>query len=317
MNILPTITIVTISYNSSEYICETIESVLSQSFADFEYLISDDKSSDNTWKIIQKYKDPRINAWQNKTNLGEYANRNKTLQEAKGKYIIWIDGDDILYPHGLEFMQTMLEAFPQSAMACARPYWPNMVYPYESSPKETYLFDYFGSPVTVNGFPDTLFKTESLREAGGLPTDYISGDIFIKKKIALTHPILLISNGVSWWRMTPGQASSKVRGSISGVFENLKIKDYFLDHPNCPLSTEEKAIAKSNIYSLFFGHLIRMTILKGKFVQFIHYTKKLNIGFSAIVKYTFTSVKLNYPDSIGISASNPLMTNFERNPFVK
>lgn len=309
----PKVSIVTITYNSSRFVRQAIESVLAQSFTDFEYLISDDCSTDNTWEIIQEYKDSRIRAWRNETNLGEYPNRNKTLNEAKGEYIIWIDGDDIFYPHGLEFMVRMLDAFPKSAMACARPYWPNMVYPYELTPEQTFRFDFLGSPVTINGFPDTLFKSEILRQSGGLPVNYISGDTFIKRKIAMYHPILLISNGVSWWRMPEGQASAKVRGTVVGLQENLKLSEYFLSHLDCPLSEMEKNTAFVNIYGGYFRTVIRNQLFKFRLVSFIKNWNFSKIGLIIKLKYTFIRINTSYKENS--SADNPKILDFKLNPY--
>lgn len=312
---MPKVTIATITYNSSKFVAQAIESVLAQSFTDFEYLISDDCSTDNTWDIIQTYKDPRIRAWRNEPNLGEYPNRNKTLNEAKGKYIIWIDGDDIFYPHGLEFMVKMLDAFPDSAMACARPYWPDMIYPYELTPIQTYKFDYLGSPVTINGFPDTLFNTDILKKHGGLPENYISGDTFIKKKIAMYHNILLISNGISWWRMPEGQASSKIRGSIIGANENIKISEYYLNHKECPLDNNEIVIAKNNLFSGYYRFLIRKFLLKGKFLIFIKNWSRQEHSLMQKIKFCFRPINIYF--NAGASAEEPLEEKITKNPYSK
>lgn len=309
------VTIVTITYNSSKFIRQAIESVLAQSYSNFEYLISDDCSTDNTWEIIQDYKDPRIRAWRNETNLGEYPNRNLTLSKATGEYIIWIDGDDIFYPHGLEFMVRMLDAFPNSAMACARPYWPNMVYPCELTPQQIFKFDYLGSPVTINGFPDTLIKTKCLREIGGLPENFISGDTVAKRKIAMHHKILLISNGVSWWRMPEGQASSRIRGTIVGMQENIKIANYFLEDNNCPLSTKDKDIAKANIYGSYLRQLVKNYLLMGRIIKFIKGIHFVSIPLHAIIKYMMTPINVSYKGNA--TAEQPLMSSLKVNPYNK
>ena len=310
----PKVSIVTITYNSSQFVRQAIESVLAQSFTDIEYIISDDCSSDNTWDIIQEYKDPRIRAWRNPRNLGEYPNRNKTLNEAKGEFIIWIDGDDIFYPHGLEFMVKMLEAFPNSAMACARPYWANMVYPYELKPEETFKHEFLGSQVTINGFPDTLIKTSVLKETGGLPEDYISGDTFVKRQIALQHNILLISNGVSWWRTYEGQASSKVRNTDRGYLENIRSSLYFLNHKDLPLTNEERETGLKNIYAGFARYLLRRHVLRGRLVRCLKLVKNTDLKWKLILRNVLTPIYL--PMLNQRSAQNPYMLPIKRNPYV-
>ena len=62
----------------------------------FEYIIGDDCSIDNTWEIINDFNDSRIVKYRNDTNLGEYPNRNKAVTIAKGDWILFIDGDDVM-----------------------------------------------------------------------------------------------------------------------------------------------------------------------------------------------------------------------------
>lgn len=83
------------TYNRAHYIAQAIDSVLSQTFTDFELLILDDTSTDNTEQILQPYlTDPRVKYIQNKTNLGITKNRNKALSLSNGKYIAVLDSDD-------------------------------------------------------------------------------------------------------------------------------------------------------------------------------------------------------------------------------
>ena len=105
----PKVSIITPSYNSSEFIEETIKSVLAQTFQDWEWLITDDKSSDNTAEIIKKYGDPRIKLQVLEQNGGAGNARNKSLERASGRYIAFLDSDDLWYPEYLETMIGFME----------------------------------------------------------------------------------------------------------------------------------------------------------------------------------------------------------------
>ena len=94
----PLLTVFTPTYNLELYIEETINSILNQTFTDFEYLIVDDASTDNTIEIIKSIRDPRIRLIQNKKNQGISYNRNIAIEESKGKYLAMIDGDDLAHP---------------------------------------------------------------------------------------------------------------------------------------------------------------------------------------------------------------------------
>src|SRR5438046_2702713 len=111
----PLVTVAMVTHNSEKYVAEAIESVLAQDFRNFELLICDDCSTDRTWELIKRYSDRRIRAIRNETNLGEYPNRNKALYLARGRYFMFIDGDDYIYPHGLGFMVKMIDRFPKAA----------------------------------------------------------------------------------------------------------------------------------------------------------------------------------------------------------
>lgn len=111
----PSISVITPVYNGEDFLGEAIESILNQSFKDFEYIIIDDCSSDNTWQIMKNYsrKDKRIKIYRNEKNLGIAGNRNKGTALAKGKYIAWQDADDISFPERLEKQHSILEENPQ------------------------------------------------------------------------------------------------------------------------------------------------------------------------------------------------------------
>ncbi len=90
--------------NAESYIGQSIESILNQSFADFEFLIIDDTSTDKTWEIIKFYqaKDSRIKASRNEIRHGISKNRNRLVSMASGRYIVWQDADDISLPERIK-----------------------------------------------------------------------------------------------------------------------------------------------------------------------------------------------------------------------
>lgn len=96
-------------YNQEKYVSKAIESILTQTFEDFEFLIIDDGSSDGTLEILRGYKDPRMRIVVNKANIGLTKSLNKGLGVALGKYIARQDGDDISLPKRLEKQFRFLE----------------------------------------------------------------------------------------------------------------------------------------------------------------------------------------------------------------
>ncbi|MFH1561035.1 MAG: glycosyltransferase family 2 protein [Patescibacteria group bacterium] len=100
----PLISVVMPAYNAGSYLVEAIESVLGQTYENFEFIIVNDGSTDNTWEIIKQYakKDKRITAIKNKSNLGVSAAANIATSEAKGKFIARMDADDVSFSDRLE-----------------------------------------------------------------------------------------------------------------------------------------------------------------------------------------------------------------------
>lgn len=97
------VSIIMPSYNTAKFIKETIESVLAQTYANWELLIVDDCSTDNTDEVVQEYiNDSRIRYIKNERNCGAALSRNRALQEAKGRWIAFLDSDDLWMHEKLE-----------------------------------------------------------------------------------------------------------------------------------------------------------------------------------------------------------------------
>ncbi|MEI6490570.1 MAG: glycosyltransferase family A protein [bacterium] len=111
----PKVSVLMPAYNAEKYIGEAIESILNQTFTDFEFIIIDDCSTDKTWEIIQEYaeKDKRIVAVKNEENLKISHTLNKGFDLAKGKYIARMDADDWSYPDRLKKQFDFMEANPE------------------------------------------------------------------------------------------------------------------------------------------------------------------------------------------------------------
>ena len=99
---MPEVSVIMPVYNGEKYIRESMDSVINQTHKDFEFIIINDCSSDNTENIIKSYNDNRIKYVKNKKNLGVALSLNKGLNLATGKYIARMDADDISLPYRFE-----------------------------------------------------------------------------------------------------------------------------------------------------------------------------------------------------------------------
>ena len=109
----PKVTVLMPVYNGQKYLRKAIDSILNQTFTDFEFLIINDGSTDNTEKIIKSYSDPRIRLINNKKNLGLVTSLNNGIDLAKGKYIARMDCDDISLPNRLKYQLKFMDNNPK------------------------------------------------------------------------------------------------------------------------------------------------------------------------------------------------------------
>lgn len=122
-NMNPTVSVCIPTYRGAEYLGRAIESVLAQTFRDFELLVIDDNSPDDTEAIVASYKDPRLRYLRNETNLGPEDNWNRCLKESRGRYFKLLPQDDILAKTCLERQVEILENDAKQQIAlvfCAR-----------------------------------------------------------------------------------------------------------------------------------------------------------------------------------------------------
>ena len=111
INKQPLVSIITPNYNCGKFIALTIESVLAQTYTNWEMIIQDDCSTDNSYEIACRYAkaDPRIKVFRNGKNSGAALTRNYAIEVSQGEYLAFLDSDDIWFPEKLEkqidFMQ--------------------------------------------------------------------------------------------------------------------------------------------------------------------------------------------------------------------
>ena len=154
-------------YNGAKFLAEAIASILAQTFTDFEFIIIDDASSDNSLQVINSYKDARIIVLQNTKNLGLTKSLNIGIAKAKGKYIARMDADDVSMPKRLEKQFGFMEEHPEFAFCGTRAISIN-----EEGQEISYL-------------PDTVCDEDIILASIFFKNMFTHSTLFIKKK-ALT-----------------------------------------------------------------------------------------------------------------------------------
>jgi glycosyltransferase involved in cell wall biosynthesis len=113
MSATPLVSVLMPVYNGEKYLRPAIESILNQTFTDYEFIIINDGSTDSSEEIILSYKDPRIKYVRNEKNIKLIATLNKGLDLCRGEYIARMDADDISYPNRFETQVKFMSANPE------------------------------------------------------------------------------------------------------------------------------------------------------------------------------------------------------------
>lgn len=112
----PRVSVLMPVYNGEKYLRTAVESILGQSFRDFEFLIVDDGSVDATPEILASFRDPRLKVVRQPSNMGVAAGLNRVMFEARGEYVVRMDSDDIAVKNRLELQVGFLDKHPSIAL---------------------------------------------------------------------------------------------------------------------------------------------------------------------------------------------------------
>ena len=166
------VSIVMPSYNTASYIGESIRSILAQTYTNWELIVVDDCSTDNTIEIVESFNDSRIRVIKNDENSGAAISRNYALREARGKWIAFLDSDDKWSPQKLEkqiqFMETNNYAFTfTDYRICQNGVWMPYINTGPDVVNRRRMYDYcYFSTITVMYDRDVigLIQIENLRK---------------------------------------------------------------------------------------------------------------------------------------------------------
>ncbi|HUR10518.1 MAG TPA: glycosyltransferase family 2 protein [Flavitalea sp.] len=250
MNEQPLVSVLMTAYNREKYIAPAIESVLSSTYRNFELIIVDDVSSDNTLQIARSYADgdPRIRVYKNENNLGDYPNRNKAASYATGKYIKYLDADDIIYYYGLSVMVDYLERFPQAGFALAAVVSNEKPFPICLEPRETYLENFQGYNHFDRAPSSSIIKRDAFNKIGGFSGARMIGDYELWFRLARTFPMVKMPFDLYWNRVHEDQESRTEYAKQYPMLRN-QVLTAALDHPECPLSEAELKMVKMTLKS--------------------------------------------------------------------
>ena len=253
MNSSPIVSVLMTAYNREKYIADAIESVLSSVYENWELIILDDCSNDNTITIARKFesKDKRIRIFKNENNLGQFNNRNKIVGYAKGKYIKYLDSDDLLYPHCLDAMVSAMEKFPDAGIGLSfNNYNDKKPLPLVFSPKQTIETHFFNKGLLYIGPSAAIYNRNYFNELGGFKDFGVASDYEFNLRASLNKSIVLFYRDLIWWRSHSEQEF--VLKEKEYLFQNERIHYSLINSPVFPLSmkkTKEIDINYNNNFS--------------------------------------------------------------------
>ncbi|MEK7173790.1 MAG: glycosyltransferase family 2 protein [Patescibacteria group bacterium] len=212
----PKVSIIMPTMNRAHLLHRSIDSVLSQSLRDYEFIIIDDGSTDNTKQIVEEYikRDPRIRYIRYEKNQGIPTVRNRGIAEARGDYVAWQDDDDEWLPGKLEKTVKKLDELPKEygivyhAFLRVQPNGKKMLFPPKwVEPKEGDLYKIFLKKNFLN--PQAMiFRSEVLKNNGGLDPRYlVLGEYGWYPKLAKRYKFGYVSEVLLHVYYTPGSNS--------------------------------------------------------------------------------------------------------------
>jgi glycosyltransferase involved in cell wall biosynthesis len=279
-------------YNSAQYINETIDSVLGQSYKDYEFIIWNDGSTDNTEEVVKQYSDSRIKYFYHE-NTGLGLALNMACNKAVGKYIARIDADDICMPDRMAIQIGYLEKRPSVALVSSL-----AEYIDEKGSSLGYGICYTSPRLirkNLNGIfhPAVMMRTDVYRKTGGYPPLRRSQDLFLWYRISKFGDLRIISYPLIKYRISNNAISSKASqyylDNVSDLWRilaakpNLKESDF--DYLNlfikdCSLESAIRKSPVNNTEKKLF--IILSSIFPYKIVFFLITRMKNLYGFVSI-----------------------------------
>ena len=199
----PKVTVVITTYNRAGLLTRAVESVLSQTYTDYEIIIVDDRSSDNTQDVIAGLDDPRIRSFRHERNRGLSAARNTAIFNARGEYVALLDDDDEWLPMNLELR---VRRFASSSTKVGLVYgWREVVddstgkvRPHTRHTLEGDLFEHLLALNYIAGSPDLMVRLSAAREIGGFDESlHASVELLFLTQIAQRFHIAVVPKVIS------------------------------------------------------------------------------------------------------------------------
>ncbi|CAN5331668.1 hypothetical protein BH23BAC3_BH23BAC3_32640 [soil metagenome] len=222
---MPKLTVLMPVYNAEKYLREALESILEQTFADFEFLIIDDYSTDNSIDIVNSYKDNRIRLVRNVQNMGISKTLNKGIELASSDLIARMDADDISLPERLNKQYNYLQEHPDCSMVSSNVEVISengeRLYLYQ---RESKLFYYNLTFYCWIYHPSVMYRRQPIQDVGMYPPT-LSEDFHLWSKLIRKYSFYNMQEILIKYRMTKESVSNSVYAEEYRAAAKKQIKE--------------------------------------------------------------------------------------------
>jgi glycosyltransferase involved in cell wall biosynthesis len=201
--------------------------------------VVDDRSKDKTVDIVREWqaKDDRIKLFINEQNLGDYPNRNQAAAHATGKYLKYVDADDLIYPWGLQILWECMERLPEAGWGlCSLAQDQNCSFPFVLNTQEAYRYHYLGPGLFHKAPLSSIIKKQLFEAVGGFEPGRMVSDCEMWHRLALRSPVALMPHGVVWYRAHDHQESNDI-GEFEEIYRQISLRH--LHSESKPLTPSE------------------------------------------------------------------------------
>jgi glycosyltransferase involved in cell wall biosynthesis len=295
---MPLVSVLITAYNREKYIAEAIESVLNSTFTDYEIIVVDDGSSDNTVQIANKYlkQDTRVKVYVNGKNIGQFANRNKAASLAVGKYLKYLDSDDKMQPMALSVMVNGMENADRAGMGIEyyahSPFIKDDKLPVTLSSAEAYQSNFEGGGLLAPGPSSCIYAKEKFNAVGGFDESFgINTDVHLNLKIAAISDVVVLPIDLIFWRRHTEQVHEGQTDQFNMIKEKFDIyKDILLSNNN-PVGESDKKFYYKIQQVLYARNLFKLFLFKGKITMFFKLVSPERVSFFQLV-YAIIPIRL-------------------------
>lgn len=241
-------------HNGEKYLTESIKSIFSQSYKNWELIFYDNKSTDKSIDIVNQFKDKRIKIYKNKKKLKLYKARNQAISLAKGEFITFLDTDDIWHAEKLKTQINFLSK-KKSNVAFTKYCFlkNNKIFSFKNkfnitNPNTQNLIDNYNLGILTAMVHKSIFKTNSFEEKYEIIGDF---DFFIN--LSLKENFCFIDEHLAYYRLHRDNLSQiKIKVYISEMENWIKKKKIFFYKKNIKLAKLNKYLFKLKIKKFLF-----------------------------------------------------------------